>query len=188
MDDRLRIFLWIAGSGVFGGLLGGLFGAVAGLVYWRSGKASGTFFGLTMARAVARASERELSPGMRGAIVGAIDGVLFLGILGTIGGAWLALRVPGASIQSAVTLGLAVAGLVAGAAGFGLLAYTLVQTGVWGLAWVFAASMAGAVSGFSLAGASGLLGGLVAGILLGNLAALGWQRYAPGHDDDSVSP
>jgi hypothetical protein len=179
LDDRLRIFLWVAGSGLFGGLLGGAFGGVAGMVYWRSGKASGTYFGLGMARAVARTSERELSPGMRGAIVGAIDGALFLGLLGVLVGSWVALRVPGASFQSAVGVALIVTALVGGAAGFGLLAYTLVRAGVWGLAWVFGLSMAGAVSGFAVARVPGLLSGLVAGVLVGNLAALTWQRYAP---------
>src|SRR4051794_17999579 len=84
MDERVRLFAWIAGSGGFFGLLGAGFGAVTGLVYWRSGRAAGTAVGLRVARAFERVEGQELSRSSRGAIVGAVDGFLFMAVLGVL--------------------------------------------------------------------------------------------------------
>ena len=87
MDERVRLFAWIAGSGGLFGLLGAGFGALTGLLYWRGGRAAGTGVGLRVARAFERTGGQALSPASRGAIVGAVDGFLFLAVVGGLFGA-----------------------------------------------------------------------------------------------------
>src|SRR4051812_42807356 len=93
MDDRFQAFLWILGSAAFFGALGAAFGAVSGALAWRTGKTSGTSVGLGVAETFARVAERDLSPGRKGALVGAVDGFLFLATLGVLVGAVAAYRV-----------------------------------------------------------------------------------------------
>ena len=66
MDERLRLFAWIAGSGGCFGLLGAGFGAVTGFLCWRGGRAAGTGFGIRLARAFERTGQRPFSPSGRG--------------------------------------------------------------------------------------------------------------------------
>src|SRR6516165_9035477 len=87
MDERLRAFAWILGSGCFGAGLGTAFGALAGTLYWRSGRTSGTRMGHHVAEAFGRIFGRELSRPAKGGLVGAVDGFLFLGAAGTAVGA-----------------------------------------------------------------------------------------------------
>src|SRR3954465_10633708 len=87
MDERLHAFLWILGSFGVGGALGAGFGAVAGALYWRSGGASGTRLALRLVEKGGRFAERDLPRPAKGALVGAVDGFLFLGTLGTVFGA-----------------------------------------------------------------------------------------------------
>jgi hypothetical protein len=178
VDDKLRIFAWIAGSGAFFGLLGGLFGALTGALYWQTGKASGTALGLRVAEAFARISGRELSHRTKGALVGAVDGFLFLGMLGAIAGA--AAGFSGRLTPQAIgPIALGAVGLVGGAAFFGLLAYTMTRTGVLGLAGVCMGGVAGAALGYFLGGRPGLLAGLIVGVVTGNLGMLWIRWYAP---------
>src|SRR5215472_9571082 len=86
MDDRLRIFLCaVSGAGLFG-LLGAVFGAAAGATARAGGRAAGGVLGLAAARALVRVRGRELSDVATGAIVGGVDGLTFLGVVGTLFG------------------------------------------------------------------------------------------------------
>jgi hypothetical protein len=179
MEGQLRVFAWLVAGGAFFALLGGAFGALSGATYWRSGRSSGTVFGLTVARAFARASGGELSRGAQGALVGAVDGIVFLGLIGTAVGAFLASRggrADGALVAAAAGAVVALAG---SAALFGLLAYGMIRVGVWSVAAVFVAGTLGAAGGAYLAGLPGLLLGAVGGLFLGTTFGLLTQRYAP---------
>jgi hypothetical protein len=171
MDERVRTFLLLLGSGAFLGLLGALFGAITGAVYWCSGRAAGTAAGLGVARAFDRASGRRASRLARGLMIGAVDGFLFLGVLGVALGVVL---VRGGYARGEVLLPLALAALliVLGAVGFGLLAYGLARAGVRSLAIVFVGAGLGCFSGFYLDGWTGLLTGCLLGVLFGNVASL----------------
>jgi hypothetical protein len=172
MDAKLQTFLCLAGGGGFFAVLGGLFGAVAGALYWRSGRAAGTTFGLSVARAFDRVSDKELSPGVRGAITGAADGILFLGTLGLVAGGFVAYGgwVDPSWLGRAAGLALA---LVAAAMLFGLLAYAMVRAGVRVLAPAAGCGLLGAVSGAWLSGVWGLMVGLIVGVLVGT-TVLSW--------------
>jgi hypothetical protein len=185
VDERVRTFLVVAGCGGFLGLLGALFGAITGALYWRSGKASGTAWGLRVADAFARAAQRQLEPGVRGALVGAVDGFLFLGLVGTAAGAVLAsLGLVRAEVLGPLAVGALL--LTAAAVAFGTLAYGFARAGVWAVPAVFAGGVTGAVVGAWLSGWAGLLFGCVAGGALGNGAVLLAGASAPrdvGPDD-----
>jgi hypothetical protein len=188
MDERLRVFLWIAGGGAFFAVLGAGFGGLAGALYWRGGRTAGTGLGLAVARAFDRAAGQSMSRTARGAITGAVDGFLFLGLLGLALGA---LAVYSGKVRPSV-VGPVVVGallLAAGALFFGGLAYAITRTGVLGVASLFAGAATGALVGFSLAGPHGLMIGLVAGVLLGSLAGLVLRRpgaplHSPAWDQD----
>src|SRR5690242_1781154 len=87
MDERLRAFLWLLGSAGAGGALGAAFGAAAGALYWRSGGASGTRLALWVVERIGRFADRDFSRPTKGALVGGVDGFLFLGVLATLFGA-----------------------------------------------------------------------------------------------------
>src|SRR5262245_1418830 len=125
MDDRLEAFLWILGSAGFFGALGAAFGALSGALAWRSGRTSGTGLGLAAAEAFARVAEKELTPGRKGALVGAVDGFLFLTAFGLLIGSVAAYRVqpPSKLLAPLAWSGLALGGT---AVFFGLLATALV--------------------------------------------------------------
>ena len=93
MDNRFEAFLWILGSASFFGALGAAFGAISGAIAWKNGRTSGTGLGLRTAEAFARISECELTPGRKGALVGAVDGFLFLATLGLLVGTVAAYQV-----------------------------------------------------------------------------------------------
>jgi hypothetical protein len=184
MDDRLRVFAVVLGSGGFCAVLGGLFGALTGATYWGSGKAAGTVVGLTVARALA--GGRELSRKAHGAIVGAIDGIVFLGVVGSLAGAFLA----HGRHDEGEFLGPAAAGLaflVALAALFGTLAYAAVRAGVYAVVGIFAGGLTGGLLGAWAAawvgtyraGLFGWLIGAVAGVLAGTALGVLARRYSP---------
>jgi hypothetical protein len=178
MDDNLRIFGWVLASGGFGALLGGAFGCLSGATYWRSGRTAGTAFGLEVARSFNRAADGRLTRGQQGAIVGTADGVLFLGVVGTVVGACYAYS----GRASAAALGpvaLAALLLVGAAAFFGLLAYAIVRAGLWAVVWLFPCGILGALLGIREAGILGMLGGMVAGLFAGTVVALWTRRHAP---------
>jgi hypothetical protein len=178
MDEKLYAFLCLAGGGGFFAVLGGVFGAVAGAMYWRRGRASGTAFGLGVARTFDRVSERELSPVVRGAVSGAADGVLFLGTLGILAGAFVAYGgwVETRWLGTIAWLSLFVVGA---ALFFGSLAYSLVGAGVRGLAPASGCGLLGAIGGAWLGGVSGLMVGLIAGIQAGAVIGLLRRRGPP---------
>ena len=179
MDERLLAFAWILGSGCFGAVLGGVFGALAGALYWRSGRASGTRLGLRLAETFGRFAGREPSPTTKGGLVGAVDGFLFLGTVGTVLGAAAVYvgRTSNDLVRPALWLALL---LVGGAAFFGVLAYTLTRAGVRALAGVCICGIVGAALGSYVAGLGGLLCGCLVGVVIGNAIGLWWpSRYEP---------
>jgi hypothetical protein len=193
MDDRLRVFAVVLASGGFCAVLGGLFGAVTGATYWGSGKAAGTVFGLSVARALA--GGQELSRKAHGAIVGAVDGILFLGVLGTLAGAFLAqTRHDEGEFLAPAAAGLVF--LVVLAVVFGALAYAVVRAGVYAIVGLFAGGFTGgllgawaaALIGTYSAGRFGWLIGAVAGVLAGtSLGALA-RRYSPRFTEPRPGP
>ncbi len=179
MDARLRTFAWILGSGCFGAMVGIVFGALAGALYWRSGRASGTRLGLLIADAFGRFSRRPLSRTTRGSLIGAVDGLLFLGVVGTLLG--VAGVASGRDLEEILRPALWLALLlVGGAIFFGTLAYTLTRAGVRALAAVGGGGILGAALGSYLAGVGGLLFGSLGGLVAGNALGLLWPaRYEP---------
>jgi len=146
VDEQTRLFLWVLACAGGFAVLGGLFGAVTGYVAWKEGRAAGTALGLSVGRAFARAAGGKLPPQREGALVGAADGVVFLGGLGTVIGLVLCLRGQAGweAISPALFAGMA---LVGAAVLFGGLACLLLFTGFRGLVWL----IAGAALGFTLA-------------------------------------
>lgn len=169
MDERWRVLLAVLGGGVGGALLGALFGGLTGLLHWRAGKATGGWFGLRVAAAFEAAGETELSPSVKGTLVGAVEGGLFLGAVGAVGALVVVLWHPGREAIVGVGL-LAVALLMLAAVGFGLLAYCLVRAGSCGIGGPLLLALVGGYLGKVVAASAGLLlgclGGLVAGAVL----------------------
>src|SRR6185437_3806204 len=190
MDERLRISLWIVSGGGLGGVLGGAFGGLAGMLHARSGHSAGTGFGRRVAAAFARTAEREPSPSRRGAITGAADGVLFLGILGTLLGALVA------SVGNADPrwLGVAAMGsvlLVGAAAFFGILAYALARNGMRAVFYVFGGGLLGSLLIAQFWGANLSPFGALMGFLVGLTLSFLTRRYTPRFqppDVDETAP
>jgi hypothetical protein len=188
MDDRLRLFLFLLAHAGSMAVLGAVFGAVVGAWYYRSGKAAGTYFGLSVARAFARVSEREFSRGTLGAIIGAVDGLIFLGMIGMVIGAIQAYQGEELKILGPVLL---VAALMAGAVYFGVIARGLIRAP----GRTATASLVGGAIGFLVAvGLDGRREDLLAVSLFGGLlgafiGALGTprRRHKP-HDRESPDP
>jgi hypothetical protein len=177
MDERVRLFAWIAGSGGFFGLLGAGFGALAGLLQWRAGRAVGTAMGLGVARAFERAAGQAFSPTSQGALVGAVDGFSFLAVVGVLLGAIAGYGQFKGS--AALSIAIAVLLLIAGALFFGGLAYAFSSAGSRGAAALFIGAVACGSSGFWLASIPGLLIGVIGGGALGILCLLFLRRFAP---------
>jgi hypothetical protein len=170
MDERTRLFLWVLLGGGFFGLLGAAFGGLTGALTWKSGRAAGTALGLAVARAFARAAEKELSPPRKGALVGATDGLAFLGVVGAGLGFFAGARHPAEweSLSPAMTAG---ALLAVGAAGFGLFAYAVIAGGGRAVAGLFVGGFLGAFLGHGLAGLGGLVAGSLGGAVAGTAVA-----------------
>lgn len=177
MDERLRLFLWILGCGGTFGLLGSAFGSLAGFLAWRSGRVAGTALGMSVARAFARVARREYSPGQQGAIVGAVDGLLFLGVLGGLFGLWGAFR--GDTPWKTLAPAAAFAVLMAGAVFFGVLAYGAIRVRGWALAAQVAGCVVGALIGEDLGGLTGMLCGAGVGGIAAGLLVLSMHQYSP---------
>ncbi len=177
MDERMRISLWVVSGGGFGVVMGGAFGGLTGALFARSGRAAGTDFGRRVADAFASAGEREPSLIRRGALTGAADGVLFLGILGLVGGALLgAGGLPTEELLwPAVMTG---SSLIAGAAFFGVLAYAMSRGG-WTFGSVLIGALLGSVIGSVLLGPDRLILGVVPGLLAGLVLPSLIPRYGP---------
>lgn len=169
MDDRFSIFAWTLAGAFSFALLGGVFGGLAAWLSWRNGNASGSRMGRKVADAVARLFENELSAGGRGAIVGAADGALFLGLVGTLIGliAWHRGQPPASWVVPAfVWLFL----LIGGAVFFGLLACGLIHLSVPGIAGAFVGGIGGALLTARYIGVAHIVPGAVAGLVVGALA------------------
>jgi hypothetical protein len=176
MDDKLQAFACVVASGSFGAVLGCLFGALAGGLYWKSGRASGTILGAEVARAFARAARTELTRVQKGALIGATDGIVFLGVCGTVAGAVL-VYTGHAQWEVVRPVGLIAASLVGAAAFFGALAYAILYAGVWATAWVGLGGLSGAAVGAGAGGADGLFYGSVLGFVGGAVGAALWRRF-----------
>lgn len=177
MDDRLHICLWMIGGGALGSGLGVIFGGLSAMMFARSGHAAGTGLARRIADAFERTAEQEPSPLGCAVFIGAVDGVLFLGILGLVAGALL-----GASGRTAHELLLpALVGSVAlfgGAIFFGLLAYAM-SRGAHIIVSVIAFGLFGAFLVALTFGVDRLLLGVVPGFFVGLLFSLAARRYSP---------
>jgi hypothetical protein len=178
MDERLRISLWMVSGGGLGCVLGGVFGGLAGALYAQSGGAAGTRFGRRVADAFARAEGRRLSPIRQAAIIGAADGVFFLGIFGVVAGALLGVN-GGPAGELLLSAGVGSVILVGGAAFFGVLAYGMARNGVWAVLYIFAGGLLGSFLAGILLGADNCLLGTIPGLFTGLMLSLVGGRYAP---------
>jgi hypothetical protein len=182
MDDNLRLLFWLLGGGFFFGLVGAGFGGLAGAIHWQTGRASGTALALRIARALLPDEDEECPPTRRGALVGAVDGFLFLFVLGIILGA-LGARA-GTTLHTAGMVMLAVLLLTGGALFFGGLAFAFTRSGMPGMAGMFGGATAGGALGYYLAAAGGLLVGVLGGATLGTLGVLAGRRGPNGDQRD----
>lgn len=177
MDERLRICLWMVGGGGLGVGLGAAFGALTAVMYSRSGGTAGT----RLARGIVakfQDTPEENSSSDRTALIGAVDGSLFLGTLGLVAGVLLGASGRGTQ-ELIVPAAVGSTVLVSGAAFFGGLAYSLVRNGLRAVFWVFAGGLAGTLlAGFWL-GADHCLLGTIPGLLLGLILSFFHRNYAP---------
>src|SRR5262245_47978034 len=125
MEDRVTLLLCVLGGAGGFGLIGAGFGALANRSAWRGGHPGGGLVGRLVVDALNRVRDRDL-PGETAAVLrGAIDGAVFLGVVGGVTGAWAALdtKEPGETLLIATA---ALALLALAAAVFGLVGYRLV--------------------------------------------------------------
>jgi hypothetical protein len=185
MANLTDILLWAsAGAGVFA-VIGALFGALAGAHARAQGQAPGGGLGNTVARAFGLLGEEDQYKPGTGAVVGAVDGAVFLSVVGFLVGAalgygdtafgWEELLVP---LRAALVL--VIATIVLGA-----LAYFLIWGGQRAVGLFFFILMGVVVGGYleSRFGIDdGLLYGLLGGGFLGLLAALVSGTPTKRHD------
>ncbi len=167
MDDRLATFARVLAFTGFFGLVGAAFGGLVGHLAWKRGRPAGSAVGLGVARAFARVARSEASAGRTGTLVGAVDGLLFLGFSGAVLGLLAARGHVGWVALGHAAFGFLI--LTGGAVFFGGMALGLVYAGVRAIAGVFAAGVLGAAGGALIGHADGLVVGAVAGILTGTL-------------------
>jgi hypothetical protein len=186
MDETSHRLFWILGSGGFGAVLGSGFGAAASALSWSSGRPVGTALGQRVAAAFANAGDQDMSPTTRGAIIGATDGSLFLGVVGIIVGILFALA---GTANEALFIPLAIGGfiLMLAAAFFGVLAYAVVRNGIWAVVGLFFGGLAGALGAALAFGVDHFLLGVVPGLAAGTLATFLWGRYQPSGPDERVA-
>jgi hypothetical protein len=170
VDEQLLTFGRVLACGGFFALVGAAFGGLVGHLAWMRGRPAGSVPGLTVARAMARITGREGSPGATGAVVGAVDGFLFLGLSGVALGLLAAKGHFGWAVLSRLAFGFLV--LTGGAVFFGGLAVGITYAGVRSIAGVFAAGMVGAAGGGIIGRGDGIVAGAVGGMLAGTLLGL----------------
>jgi hypothetical protein len=171
MDDRTETFLLLLSCAVSGGTLGAALGAASGALSWSGGRAAGTALALAVARAVTRVSQVKPTPTGRGALVGAVDGFLFLGLV-ALGAGFLLRRFGQVPMRVFGVIALASLVLTTAAVALGLLAYALLRAGIHALAWAFAAAIVGSALGVRVAGWPGFLAGGLGGFALATLVFL----------------
>lgn len=177
MDDRLRICLWMVGGGGFGGVLGGIFGALAAALYARSGGAAGTRLARNVVEIFLQSGERQPSPTIHAAIIGAVDGFFFLGIFGLVAGALLGMTVRNADDLLVPVISGSLL-LFGGATLFGIAAYALTYYTAEFL-YGLTGGLLGCLLAVSLLGPSGVLPGFAAGLYLGLYVCRTVRRYSP---------
>lgn len=177
MDERLRICLWMVSGGCLGLGLGSAFGALSGAMFARDGRVAGTRLARRMAEIFLETAEYESPSLARAALIGAADGVLFLGSLGLVAG--LLLGASGRAADELLPPLLAASVLLfGGATFFGLLAYAMSRS-VWTVCNVIAGGLLGSFVAALTAGADHLLLGTVPGLILGLLVSIAARRYTP---------
>jgi hypothetical protein len=190
MDDRIHLLLCaLAGAGLFG-LLGLVFGATAGAALRASGRAAGGVLGLAAARAWVKVRGRDLSDVATGAVVGGVDGLAFLGVVGTVFGLVYG-NADEARREILLNLAMGSAVLALAAAFFGTLASGLIRAGVRWIGVVFVAALGGAVVGARLGGMPGLFYGAMIGFGGGALAGFVWggaRPPPPAEDEQNAAP
>ncbi len=168
VDERLRLFLWLLGSGGLLGVVGLFFGALTGILTHRDGRFGGGIIGQKVLQAILRVSDRPLSPAARAAIVGAAEGMCFLGLVGLVLGAVLG-QVATIGIDVILWLALGAVLLPVSAVLFGMLAYGLTRAGTRILGLFCVGGLIGAFTGARVGAADGILIGTAAGALTGFL-------------------
>lgn len=177
MEERLRICLWMVGGGVLGGLLGSAFGGFTGAFNALDGRAAGTRLARRVANTFLDAAERPSSHVRRAALVGALDGLIFLGVVGLVCGILVGMSDRAAhELLVPVVLGSTL--LVVAAAGFGTLAFAM-SHGPRTFGSVISGGLLGAFVAAWMLGVDHLLLGVVPGFLVGLLVARAASRYAP---------
>jgi len=179
MDERLRICLWMVGGGGFGCVLGGVFGALAtGQLHARSGDTAGTRLARNVVENFLQSGQRQPSPTVRAALIGAADGFFFLGGVGLLAGALLGVsgRRADELLAPMVMGGVVLAG---GAIFFGTLAYALERPGEELLS-AFVCGVLAAVLAGRLGWDYGCVGAAVLGFYVGLfLCRAAIRRYSP---------
>jgi hypothetical protein len=180
VDAQFQLFLWMLGGGGLLGVIGLLFGALTGLLTHRDGRFAGGIIGQKVLQAIVRVSERPPSPAARAAIVGAAEGLCFLGLVGLVLGGLV-----GHYATAGVILWIALGAVLLplSAALFGILAYGLSQAGTRILGLFCCGGLIGAFTGAKLGATDGILIGTAVGALTGlllGLIARRRQRKRPG--------
>jgi hypothetical protein len=176
MDDRVRIFLCVlAGAGLFA-VLGGVFGAIAGAWQRAGGRVSGGAIGVWVTQALERARQSPLPDLTAGAVIGGVDGALFLGVLGCLFGGGVGYA-GAAHTHLLFDVGLGAAALVAIALGFGCIAHGLTRGGVRSFGVFFLVIILCGTLGGGVAGVVGVFIGALVGMALG---AIGGFVVGPG--------
>lgn len=181
MDDRLRICLWMVGGGALGAVLGGIFGALTAVLYARNGGAAGTGLARRVAEAFLDTALHPPSDTSRAALVGAVDGLFFLGILGLFAGALLGIS--GRSVYEFVPLIFGSALLVGAAAIFGTVAYALTYRPAVCL-YIIAGSIVGGLLAENVLGSNVVF----PGAWVGGFVALFLYRVVHGYSPKFHSP
>ena len=186
MDEIWRQFWWIVGSGGFGAALGCVFGGVTGFIHWGSGRAAGTFLGHQVAQAFENAGEQPLSHRMRGTLVGATDGFLFLGVVGTLVGLLFIYVIDGSG-EMLVAVALGGLLLALQALCFGLLAFAMIRSGAWAVVGLCLGGVGGAFVAALVIGADHLLVGVVPGMVAGTALSFLWRKPKPRHAESRLA-
>lgn len=171
-ETELNYVSWMVIGGLCLAPIGAAFGAAAGVLARRQGHMPGSSWASALADRLACLRRKDFSPVGRGAVVGAVDGFLFLAFLGSAIGLIAGTNgtVPAPQLLLAATEGIAL--LAATALLLGIVAHALIH-GTKGRSVVFFTGGVGALIGFCLAGSGGAGYGLLAGSVVGWIGTAG---------------